>query len=202
MYDQVQLSPAQIEQLQGSVRAELDSATTEAQRQAEQAKRRRAALQDERARLMQAHYAGAVPLDLLKTEMHRLTAALQAAEQQISAAHTHLADIEAVLEQALRVAGACHREYAHAPAFVKRQINQGFFTKLLIDQDGSVAQAELTEPFAQLLTPERQTGTDGAHDAPDAPGRLPAPRTPGAFWRASPLVGERRPFPTMISSGV
>jgi len=176
LYHHVQLSPAQIEQLRDSVRAELDSATTEAHRQAEQATRRLAALHDERTRLMQAHYAEAVPLDLLKTEMHRLTAAMQAAEQQTSAAQSHLADIEAVLEQALLVAGTCHRAYADAPALIKRQINQGFFIKLLIDQDGSVEWAELTEPFAQLLTSKWQTVTGGAQNTPDTTGSLPTPR--------------------------
>ncbi len=106
---------------------------------------------------------------------------MQEAEQQTTVARAHLADVETVLERALAVAGHCHRHYEQAPDLVKRQINQGFFVRLLIDQDGSVEHAELTEPFAQLLAPERVTAMDGgAQHAPDAPGRLPAPRAPGA----------------------
>ena len=59
-----------------------------------------------------------------------------------------------------------------------RQINQGFFRRLIIDSDGSVERAELTEPFAQLLTPDWTTATGSAQSAPDASGPLPAPRTP------------------------
>lgn len=127
LYAWLQLSQADVDELRRSVRAELAGATADAQRQTEQAKRRLAALQDERARLMQAHYAEAVPLDLLKTEMQRLTTAMRSAEQQVAPAQTELADTEAVLEQALVVAGACHREYDRAPERIKRQINQGFF---------------------------------------------------------------------------
>jgi hypothetical protein len=42
----------------------------------------------------------------------------------------------------------------HRGAPIRRQINQGFFVKLFIGQDGSVARAELTEPFAALLSPD------------------------------------------------
>jgi hypothetical protein len=41
-----------------------------------------------------------------------------------------------------------------APEPIRRQINQGFFVKLFIGQDGSVERAELTEPFAALLSPD------------------------------------------------
>jgi hypothetical protein len=36
---------------------------------------------------------------------------------------------------------------------IRRQINQGFFEKLCIDEDGKVARADLREPFA--IAPRR-----------------------------------------------
>ena len=58
---------------------------------------------------------------------------------------------------------------ATAPNAIRRQINQGFFEKLFIGEDGNVVRAELTEPFRALL------GTDRAMMA------IPAARTvPGA----------------------
>ena len=46
---------------------------------------------------------------------------------------------------------------------VRRQLNQGFFTKLFIARDGSIERAELTEPFVSLMdhelgAPDWQTG--------------------------------------------
>ncbi len=60
------------------------------------------------------------------------------------------------------MAGNCHRHYEAAPDFIKRQINQGFFRKLIINTDGSVERAELTEPFAQLLAPDWTAATGSA----------------------------------------
>lgn len=60
---------------------------------------------------------------------------------------------------------------------MKRQINQGFFTKLLIYQDGTVERAELTEPFAQLLAPNWHATVQGDQNAQTHPRRLPMRKT-------------------------
>src|SRR5207248_10148817 len=60
----------------------------------------------------------------------------------------------------------CHRAYVTAPEPIRRQINQGFFVKRFIAQDGSVARAELTEPFAALLAPDLSARLAG-NGAPD-----------------------------------
>lgn len=93
--------------------------------------------------------------------MARLTVAMRSAERQTEVAAKDLSDVETVLEQALAVAGSCQANYRRAPGFVRRQINQGFFEKLLIEQDGSVEGAELTEPFA-VLTAERRDRRGGS----------------------------------------
>jgi hypothetical protein len=71
----------------------------------------------------------------------------------------------------------CERAYLSAANLVRRQINQGFFVRLLIDEDGSVERVELTEQFAALLdgtfvqtTPATDTDTTShvAGDATDA----------------------------------
>lgn len=190
-YSRFQLTEQAVSAARLGVRADMATQVAEAHQHAERANKRLASLQDERARLMQAHYADAVPLDLLKVEMQRLTRAMADTAQEIKAANADLADIEQTLEDALTVAGNCHRHYETAPHFIKRQINQGFFTRLLIHQDGTVERAELTEPFAQLLAPDWATTTGNAQNAPHTPGRLPhrehrttRPRRPWVPWDA------------------
>jgi hypothetical protein len=56
-----------------------------------------------------------------------------------------------VLEQARAVAAECNLHYRRAPDFVRRQMNQGFFEKLWLSQDGTVERYAMTEPFAALL---------------------------------------------------
>ena len=104
---------------------------------------------------MQAHYAGAVPQDLLASEMKRLTRQLAEAETEIANAQATTADIEERLHDALNVAAHCERAYGPAVPTIRRQINQGFFEKLFIGEDGNVARVQLTEPFAALLASGR-----------------------------------------------
>jgi site-specific DNA recombinase len=111
--------------------------------------------------------------------MKRLTRALAEADVEITAAKTANHDVETTLAEALQAAGRCQVAYLTAPNPIRRQINQGFFKKLFIGEDGTVERAELTEPFAALLgqaetvdtyvtaTPEDAPTTP--HGVPDAP---------------------------------
>lgn len=153
-YQTFQLPPERIAELRDAVLDEFQTQRNDAQENAERAKKRLARLRDERSKLMQAHYAGAVPVDLLKTEMERLTRALAEAETEITRATASLSDVTQTLHDALTVAGHCQQHYVAAPPAIRRQINQGFFKKLYLGQDGAVERYELTEPFQQLLGAE------------------------------------------------
>ena len=59
--------------------------------------------------------------------------------------------MEATLAAAIRAASHCERADLTAEDHIRRQINQGFFEKLFIGEDGSVVRVILTEPFHALL---------------------------------------------------
>jgi site-specific DNA recombinase len=80
--------------------------------------------------------------------MVRLTKVLAEADVEIDNASKSTTEVEATLEAALKVTTHCQTHYVTAPAHISRQINQGFFEKLFIDEDGHVERAE---PFAVLL---------------------------------------------------
>jgi site-specific DNA recombinase len=150
-YAGFRLSDERVEQIRTSVRAELAAQQAEGRLSVNRATKRKDLLTNERKQLLQAHYAGAVPTDLLGSEMKRLTREIAEADVEIAAAKTTTTDLEAVLEAALAAVANCEMAYLAAPNPVRRQINQGFFKNLLIGEDGSVEEAELTEPFAALL---------------------------------------------------
>ncbi len=150
-YASFQPHPETIRALRVEVMEEFTRHQAQADKHAERARRRMAKLNDERTKLLQAHYVGAVPLDMLKPEMARLTREIAAAERDTEAALINAKTLEDTLNQALTIAADCQTRYSAAKPAVRRRINQGFFTKLYIDQDGSVERYELTEPFAQLL---------------------------------------------------
>ena len=135
----------------GPLLSSLTSLRRSASRSPVRATKRKQQVQDERQKLLRAHYAGAVPQDLLSSEMKRLTRELIEANAEIAASKAANTDVEARLDAALKAANNCLAAYLSAPDHIRRQINQGFFEKLWIGEDGSVERAEFTEPFRALL---------------------------------------------------
>lgn len=125
-YRSFQIRPDHVEQIARAVHEELAAQQDEASRSLKRALERKAKVHDERQKLPQAHYQGAIPADLLASEMQRFTRLLAEAEAQITAARTSNADVEAILAAALRAAANCAGAYLRAPESVRRQINQGF----------------------------------------------------------------------------
>ena len=130
-------------------------------------------VEDERQKLLQAHYANAVPLDLMRSEMDRLERERDTAQRRLAAADVELDQVEAALEDALRLAKDCAQMYAEAPAAVRRLINQALFEKLYLGWDEGVEAVETVDLFTILFDPEtpgrlkseasdRVTGADAA----------------------------------------
>lgn len=111
--------------------------------------RQRRAL-DERAKLLEAHYAGAIPLDLLKSEQQRLGAELNFVEERLGALELKFDTIERNLKAALTFVTDLHAAYVEATPKVRRQINQAIFERILISDDGDVI-GELQPPFELLF---------------------------------------------------
>ncbi len=151
LYSRFVIAPEFAEGIRAAVHSELAGQQEEAGRSLLRAKRRKQQLTDERKKLLHAHYAGIVPQEVLADEMTRFTRELAAIDGEVKAAKASTTAVEATLELALTAAANCQTAYLTAPDHIKRQINQGFFHKLWIDEDGSVERAELTEPFAALL---------------------------------------------------
>ncbi|HEV7942429.1 MAG TPA: recombinase family protein [Solirubrobacteraceae bacterium] len=141
----------------GAVRAFLEEELTnlrlDGERERKVQERRLVGLMGERKKLLDAHYADAVPLDLLKSEQERLTRAIDTAESRLAEVEDDFRKAESNLQRALTRAGDCHAAYQQAAGPLRRQFNLAFFRRLLIDDDYSVT-GVLAEPFDTLLGPE------------------------------------------------
>ena len=162
-YGQFQLRPEYATQLQSAVRDELASQHADAKRGLQRATKRKVQVEAERQKLLQAHYAGAIPQDLLAGEMQRLTRELKEADLEIAAAKSTNHEVETTLDAALKAATNCQGAYASAPDHIRKQINQGFFEKLFIGEDGGIARAVFTKPF-QAIFGARQAVTNAVTD--------------------------------------
>jgi hypothetical protein len=108
-------------------------------------------LEQERRKLLQAHLAGAVPLDLLKEHQDRITAELANAGAALANTEVHWETVEANLQAALGLATRFGEAYRRASPTVRRHFNQAVLEWVRIDVDGEITQVELAQPFKILL---------------------------------------------------
>lgn len=83
-YTKVQIDPETIEAVSAMIHARFDEMMAEGAAELADLASRRTQLEGEQQKLLQAHYAGAIPLDLLKRERERITASLETIEHRIS----------------------------------------------------------------------------------------------------------------------
>jgi hypothetical protein len=124
-----------------------------AERERDKQSRRIQRLKGEQKKLLDAHYAGAVPLDLLKSEQTRISAELLWAEERLATVNQDFERVQDSLRRTLELASDCEAAYRDAGPDIRRLFNQAFFRRLLIDEDCGVV-GDLAPPFDTLLGDE------------------------------------------------
>ena len=142
VYRRLHVSEADRQEIERYLLAELARIEGEKDRSVRSLTVRRTNLEDERRRLLQAHYGGAVPLELLKEEQERLGRELAGIQRQLDAYQADAKLVRAHVEQALDLLEDCYRLYMAAPDHLRKQLNQVFFERVLVnpavDEEGRV----------------------------------------------------------------
>jgi site-specific DNA recombinase len=152
-YATVQLPEEEVKRLRTFLGGELTKLRTDADHERTTQERRLRKIVDERQKLLDAHYADAIPLDLLKSEQTRIATEVAAIEGRLAEVAADFQKAETNLQRALTRAGDCEAAYREAKPTIRRQFNLAFFKRLLIDEDCTVT-GELAEPFDVLLGEE------------------------------------------------
>jgi DNA invertase Pin-like site-specific DNA recombinase len=152
-YATVQLKEQELVEVRAFLEEDLSGLRLDAERERRVQDRRLVGLRAERKKLLDAHYADAVPLDLLKSEQERLTREIESAEGRLAEVEGDFRKAETNLQRALLRAGDCTAAYTEASGPLRRQFNLAFFKRLLIDDEYTV-RGELAEPFDALLGDE------------------------------------------------
>jgi site-specific DNA recombinase len=151
LYGRIQLPRSWVSRLTEELEAEI------IERQAEASERRvvltkmLAKLADERSKLLQAFYANAIPLELLKTEQDRIGVAEQAARGDLKTTEGDLDGWQDVLRTAIRLACNCHAAYLKARPSVRRRFNDAVLEAVYM-KDRKIGRAEFSEVFAPLFS--------------------------------------------------
>ncbi len=137
-------------QIRGVLSTELQQARDFASKEREIQERRIRKLEDDRTKLLDGYYAGAIPIDLMKREQGRLSTELNGAAGRLSALTSEFDVVEANLDLAINLAATWHGAYVRATDVERRLLNQAIFEKLFIAEDGSVVH-DFADPFDLLL---------------------------------------------------
>ena len=150
LYERLHLSHDEVESLSQLVRDEIEGRErrlaveqTLQQRQVER-------LEREQEKLLQAHYADAVPLDLFRREQQRIAGQLEIARGVLTTRLGATDELIEQLEALLVLLRDCASLYRQAPDRVRRQMNQVFFTRVLVGEDDEMTH-QLHEDVAFFL---------------------------------------------------
>jgi site-specific DNA recombinase len=147
----VTLSDATCHAMREIVLEHLQAVLPEQAAMRERAERRLADLQAESAKLLQAHYADAIGLDVLKAEQQRIALARAGAERQLADAQASGQHLERQLDRVLGLLGQAHQHYLASTSQARRYLNQGVFERIYL-QDDEVVGSDLTPVFQRVLS--------------------------------------------------
>ncbi|PPH37208.1 recombinase family protein [Rathayibacter sp. AY1E3] len=154
-YETIQVSDEIRQSLAGMLHAEFDQLMASESKELNRLATERDRLEDERVKVLQAHYAGAVPLDLLKIEQDRISAGLKNIENRIAAHHEEYASARANVDDSLGLLAKVAGIYQRCDDANRRLCNQTFFTRIFIDEDRET-RVEYERPFGSLCNAEEQ----------------------------------------------
>jgi site-specific DNA recombinase len=140
------------------VRRDADERTAIVQKDIERHQGKIQKLTANQARLVQLSYDGLVTSEVLATEQQRLEAEKLQTQRLLGAAELHARDIESALDGALNKTRTPHATYLASTPLERRLLNQTFFKRILVEDDGEIQSAELTPVYAALAPWEPALG--------------------------------------------
>lgn len=100
-YEMIEVSPGMRHDLAGKIHADFDLLMANETKELSRLTSERDRLDDERMKLLQAHYAGAVPIDLLKQEQERIANQIRDIQHRLEAHHEEYASARANFDDSL-----------------------------------------------------------------------------------------------------
>ena len=153
LYEKIQLSPEAAAKLRSDLEQEIIRRCSSSLKEKKALAKKTDQLTAEQFKLMQAYYAEAVPLEILKVEQTRLSAEIMLCEERMSALGAQEEQAQRVLELAIHLIGDCHSAYMKAKPETRRLFNQAFFEAIYV-KDRKIQRAQNTELFASLINRE------------------------------------------------
>ncbi len=151
LYEDIQLSKKAAERIIQRFNDQIVSGQSNNALEEQFLGKRIAKLASEKLKLMEAYYAGAVPLDVLKAEQQRIASEVASSETRLKKITVNLDQHTVVLEKAINIAKGCGVGYLQAKPKNRRLFNQAFFEKIYV-KDKKLYKGEFTDLFGALFS--------------------------------------------------
>lgn len=151
-YRTIDLSPEASDALTGMIEDIFDRIDAESEAQRRDLTRQKERLEDEQLRLLQAHYADAISLPVLKKEQHRIEGMLADIDQRLNAYRAGREDAKLRRRAYLHLATNAHAFYLACDEGRRRLCNQAFFTKITLTEHLDMT-SEFTGVYETILDP-------------------------------------------------
>ena len=164
LYEQINLTPESRQLLEAWLMEEIERTGQASRKEISDLEKQRHKLKDEEEKLLQAHYAEAISLDLMKKEQQRISKAVTDINARLIRLNGDVEDIQDRLKTVLDSMEDCAGHYRQEADYVKRLMNQAFFEKIVVNDDGTLepTYSEVTE---LLVSPELKTALKDAGTA-------------------------------------
>lgn len=203
-YRTMALTPSLRDHVEETTLAEFDKLHDDTERLNTALEQQRTDLAAQRQKLLEAHYAGAIPIDLLKAEQDRISNQLQRVEEQLMRSRTTYEQARSKLAEVLDLARDCHAAYMKAPEHIRRLFNLAFFSRIYVDEDDATHELSVrvlyNEPYDELLCRLIPAGVHQALIAQSAQQKTarPGTRTGGSVSNSSATEGQGCPPSTVV----
>jgi hypothetical protein len=150
LYERIQLPHPWLVELHAALEAEITARQGQAAHEHQQLDRELLGLDGERRKLLEAYYADAIDLPLLRQEQSRIsqrTSTLEARRRSLTA---NLGEWRAILETAGRFATNCAATYRHADPRTRKLFNHAVIDRIEI-RDGHISHVDYKAPFDLLF---------------------------------------------------
>jgi DNA invertase Pin-like site-specific DNA recombinase len=150
LYERIAFTSEFRKSLTEQISAHVAKLTEKSGEEIEQLKLQKEKLEREQRKLLQAHYAGAIPLDLMKEEQDRIGTTLRKNAVKLEAYQSEYTEIMGNINCVFELLDDCGRVYKLADENQRRVFNQAIFEKILVHEDLTL-DGEYMPPFDEIL---------------------------------------------------
>jgi site-specific DNA recombinase len=161
-YRTIRLTKAVREAIWNDVRRDAAERSAIVQNDIDRHRKRIKRLEANQTRLVQLSYDGLVSDEVLAAEQQRLESDKRQSQHMLKAAEVQALDVETALDATLATTKTPHATYLASAPLERRLLNQTFFKRILVGEQGQVLGTSLTPVYAALSGWEPRLGAPEA----------------------------------------